>query len=118
MDLASTLLDRLLEAFGAARDPARAVAMRAYMHDQFPFLGIPAPAQRLLAQEVLAGLPRPDEAAVRAVALGCWALPEREYRYFASGYLRRYGRLCSADLLPVARELIVTEPWWDTVDAL
>ncbi len=118
MDLAETVLDRLVEAFTAARDPARAVPMAAYMRDQFPFLGIPGPVQQALARDVLAGLPRPDEDAVRAVVSGCWALPEREYRYFACGYLRRYVQVCSAGLLPVVRELIVTDPWWDTVDTL
>ena len=92
--------------------------MAAYMRDQFTFLGVPAPAQQALARTVLAGLPRPDEAAVRDVARGCWALPEREYRYFACRYLRRYAGVCSAGLLPVVRDLVVAEPWWDTVDTL
>jgi 3-methyladenine DNA glycosylase AlkD len=118
MDLAATVLRRLVDTFEPAADPERAASMAAYMRDQFPFLGIPGPLQKSLGRQVLAGLARPDEAAVRAVALGCWALPEREYRYFACGYLRRYVKACSADLLPVVRELIVTQPWWDTVDAL
>jgi 3-methyladenine DNA glycosylase AlkD len=118
MDLAATVLRRLVDTLAPAADPERAASMSAYMRDQFPFLGIPGPLQKALGRQVLAGLPAPDEAAVRAVALGCWALPEREYRYFACGYLRRYVKVCSADLLPVAGELIVTDPWWDTVDAL
>jgi 3-methyladenine DNA glycosylase AlkD len=118
MDLATTILGRLVDVFGPAADPDRAARMSAYMRGQFPFLGVPGPLQQSLGRQVLAGLPRPDEAAVRAVALGCWALPEREYRYFACGYLRRYVQVCSAGLLPVARDLVVTEPWWDTVDTL
>jgi 3-methyladenine DNA glycosylase AlkD len=117
-DLAAEVLERLRTVYGAARDPERAAPMAAYMRDQFAFLGIPAPAQRALARQVLAGLDRPTEADLRAVALGCWELPEREYQYFACGWLRRHARTCSAGFIEVARHLIVTKPWWDTVDAL
>jgi 3-methyladenine DNA glycosylase AlkD len=116
--LAAEVLSRLQRVYGEARDPQRAASMTAYMRGQFPFLGIVAPAQRTLARTVLAGLGRPTEADLKAVALGCWALPEREYQYFACSWLRRHARGCSAHFLDVARHLIVTKPWWDTVDAL
>jgi 3-methyladenine DNA glycosylase AlkD len=116
--LARTVLDRLTTVFPAAADPQRAVAARAYMRDQFPFLGIPAPQQRVLAREVLAGLARPTEADLDRVARACWERAEREYQYFACGWLRRHARICSAAFLDTARHLVVTKSWWDTVDAL
>ena len=116
--LASTVLDRLKTTYPAAANSSRASAMRAYMRDQFPFLGIPAPLQKTLSREVLAGLGKPGEEDLRAVALECWSLPEREYQYFACAWLRRHARICSAGFLGTARHLIVTKPWWDTVDAL
>jgi len=116
--LAVEMLDRLTRVYGAAGDPKRAVQMAAYMRDQFPFLGIPAPFQRALARQVLAGLGRPGEADLRSVALGCWALPEREYQYFACDWLRRHVRVCSAGFIDVVARLITTKPWWDTVDTL
>jgi 3-methyladenine DNA glycosylase AlkD len=116
--LAHTVLDRLQTTYTAAADPVKAVAMRAYMRDRFPFLGIPAPMQRTLTREFLAGLDRPSEEDLRAVALGCWTLPEREYQYFACAWLRRHAKICSRGFLGTARHLIVTKPWWDTVDAL
>jgi 3-methyladenine DNA glycosylase AlkD len=116
--LANEVLARLTETYGAARGPSRARAMAAYMRDRFPFLGIAAPAQKVLAHTVTAGLPAPGHDDLRAVALGCWALPEREYQYFACGYLRRHARALPAGFLPVAQQLITTKPWWDTVDPL
>jgi 3-methyladenine DNA glycosylase AlkD len=112
------LMERLTHTFEAARDPARAVAMRAYMRDQFPFLGIGGPDQKTLAREVLAGLPRPGEPDLRAIAKACWALPEREYQYFACALLRRHASRCSPGFLDVALTLVSTKSWWDTVDAL
>src|SRR5262245_52144432 len=116
--LADTLLSRLPQVYGAAADPERAVQMRAYMKDVAPFLGLASPARRELTKAVLAGTPRPDESDLTAVALRCWALPEREYAYFAIDYLRRHVRGLTSGFLPVARELITTVPWWDTVDHL
>ncbi|MEV5439802.1 DNA alkylation repair protein [Streptomyces sp. NPDC052682] len=116
--LADTVLERLTAAYAAAADPERAVSMRAYMRDVAPFLGLTTPNRRALSRTVLAGTPRPDEADCAAIALRCWELPHREYHYFAVDYLRRHVRHLSSGFLPVARHLISTVPWWDTVDLL
>ncbi|WP_030388149.1 DNA alkylation repair protein [Streptomyces sp. NRRL S-241] len=116
--LADTLMERLPEAYGAAADPVRARDMAAYMKDVAPFLGIPTPLRRELSKTVTKDTPKPSETDCAALALRCWLLPEREYHYFAVDYLRRHVARCSSGLLPVARHLIVTVPWWDTVDLL
>ncbi|MFR0354032.1 DNA alkylation repair protein [Streptomyces sediminimaris] len=115
--LADTVLERLTATYAAA-DPERAGPMRAYMKDVAPFLGLASPVRRALSRTVLAGLPRPAESDCTAIALRCWRLPEREYHYFAVDYLRRHARVCSSGFLPVARHLVTTVSWWDTVDAL
>ncbi|WP_130439789.1 DNA alkylation repair protein [Streptomyces sp. BK239] len=116
--LADTVLERLTAAYAAAADSGRAAAMRAYMKDVTPFLGLPTPERRALSRTVLAGTPRPDETDCTAIALRCWVLPEREYHYFAVDYLRRHVGCCTSGFLPVARHLVTTVPWWDTVDLL
>jgi 3-methyladenine DNA glycosylase AlkD len=116
--LADAVLERLTAAYAAAADPARAAAMGAYMKNVAPFLGLPTPERRVLSRAVLAGTPRPDEADCTAIALRCWALPHREYHYFAVDYLRRHAGRCTSAFLPVARRLVTTVPWWDTVDPL
>lgn len=116
--LADTVLERLTVTYAAAADPRRAGEMRAYMKDIAPFLGLTTPDRRALSRTVLDGTPRPDEADCTAVALRCWRLPEREYQYFAIDCLRRHVRRLSSGFLPVARHLVSTVPWWDTVDAL
>ncbi|MFE7184625.1 DNA alkylation repair protein [Streptomyces erythrochromogenes] len=116
--LADTLLERLTGAYAPAADPVRAEAMTAYMKHVAPFLGIPAPLRRELSKTVTKNTPRPSETDVAELALRCWRLPEREYHYFAVDYLRRHVGSCSSGLLPVARHLITTVPWWDTVDLL
>ncbi len=109
-------VDRLRALLVGAADPARAVAMRAYMRDQFPFLGIPSPRLTALVRE--AALPKPAEAELREQALLLWAEPEREFQYVACGQLRRHVKVCEPGFIDVVRELIVTKSWWDTVDTL
>ncbi|MFR9797377.1 DNA alkylation repair protein [Streptomyces sp. MS06] len=116
--LADTVLQRLTTVYAAAADPSTAAAMQSYMKDVAPFLGLPAPARRALSRTVLHGTRRPGEADCAAIALRCWELPEREYHYFAVDYLRRYAGCCSSAFLPVARRLVTTVSWWDTVDPL
>ncbi|MGW7331332.1 DNA alkylation repair protein [Streptomyces sp. NPDC054840] len=116
--LADTLLERLPGAYTAAADPVRAGAMAAYMKDVAPFLGIPTPLRRELSKTVTKDTPEPSETDCAALGLRCWLLPEREYQYFAVDYLRRHTARCSSGFLPVLRHLIVTVPWWDTVDLL
>ncbi|MEU6708542.1 DNA alkylation repair protein [Streptomyces wuyuanensis] len=117
-DLADTVLERLTAIYPAAADPVRAREAAAYMKHVAPFLGIRTPERRALSRTVLAGTPRPSEDDCTAVALRCWRLPEREYHYFAADYLRRHVGRCSSGFVPVARHLITTVSWWDTVDTL
>lgn len=115
---AAAIVTRLPVVFGAAADPERAVPMAAYMRDQFPFLGLPSPTVKRLSREIMAGVDRPDERDLRAVSTICWRMAEREYQYFACGLLRRHVAVCGPGFLTVARHLVTTKPWWDTVDAL
>ncbi|MFF7178809.1 DNA alkylation repair protein [Streptomyces sp. NPDC008121] len=116
--LADAVLARLVKVYPSAANPFRAQEQIAYMKGVAPFLGLRTPERRALSRTVLDGLARPGEDDCAAVALRCFALPEREYHYFAVDYLRRHVTSCSSDFLPVARQLVTTVSWWDTVDHL
>ncbi len=107
----------LIAAFYAHRDEAKAVFMKAYMKDKFPFLGLTKPERATLARDFLR---RAKKAA--AVDWGLvdrlWGLPEREFQYLAVDYLTALsGRLAADDIGRVAG-LVTAKSWWDTVDAL
>ena len=90
--------------------------MRAYMRDQFPFLGIPTPARRAALGPLLKV--DFDQKRLLTAADRLWSLPGREYRYAAIDLLARH--LARLDLSAVAPllDLAQREPWWDTVDGL
>lgn len=97
-------------------DPTRAAAMRAYLRDRYPFLGIAAPVRR----HAVKSLPRPaaDGAALLDIARLLWNKPEREYRYTAVDLLARHAKLLEVADLPALQALALREPWWETVDSL
>ena len=119
MTASEILLDRLRIAFEAARDSERATAAAAYMRNLFPFMGIRMPELAVIYRNVTADLPPPTgDAELAALALACWELPEREYQYFGTTYLRKHVRRATPAFVPTLERLVTTRSWWDTVDAL
>jgi 3-methyladenine DNA glycosylase AlkD len=75
-----------------ARSPQRALAMRAYMRDQFEFLGIGTPERRALAKPLLKTLAGSGADALLDQATQLWALPQREYQYVALDLLAMHWK--------------------------
>jgi 3-methyladenine DNA glycosylase AlkD len=91
--------------------------MRAYMLEQFAFLGIRATPRR----QALRGLPRLNTwtgPELLALAEALWELPERESQYVAVDLLAKYHRQLDMDSLPRLLQLVQRRAWWDTVDGL
>ncbi|MCL2654406.1 MAG: DNA alkylation repair protein [Coriobacteriia bacterium] len=107
----------LFTAFEAEADAEQAVAMSAYMRDQFPYLGIKTPCRRALAKDFL-------KAARKAVEVdwgfidACWARDEREFQYLALDYLHVMEKVLTPKDIPRIKRLATTKSWWDTVDSL
>ena len=116
--MSSGLIAELDKAFTAQADPARAVGARAYMRDQFEFYGIRSPALAAIARTVTAKRARPTDRELVATVRACWRRPQREWQYFACGYLRSNVRGRRAGLLQTVETLIISKSWWDTVDTL
>lgn len=120
MTWADVVVDGIQRALLPMADAEKAPAMRAYMKDIAPFLGIQATERRRALRGALAAAgPPPDDAALAMAARSLFALPEREYAYAACDVIARYEPRCSAGFLadPI-EELLTTAPWWDSVDAL
>ena len=92
--------------------------MRAYMKNQFDFLGVKTPARRAS----VAALIREQKNATAAELLRCarslWAMPERDYQYVAVDLLAYHSRKLTPAHLPALFALVQKKSWWDTVDAL
>ncbi len=106
----------LLEEFMAQENPARKVQMRAYMRNQFDFLGIPSPVRKQIQRPYFVAM---KKAAIDwAFVETCWQLPYREMQYVAIDYLVTMQSVLQPDELEKISELVLQKSWWDTVDGL
>lgn len=106
----------LLNALSAHADPEQARAMSAYMRDQFPYLGIPAPLRRRLSRPFLAaGKKQPPN---WHFINTCWQNPYRELQYVALDYLQLVRAQLTSEDLPALKALALSKSWWDSIDNL
>lgn len=105
-------------ALTSAIAPDRAPAMRAYMRDQFDFLGVGTPQRRLAAEPLLKQLKGIGADNLLQYARELWELPQREYQYVAIDLLDMHSKELGPLDIPALIELAQNKSWWDTVDAL
>jgi 3-methyladenine DNA glycosylase AlkD len=104
------------EALDGIANPLRALEMKAYMRNQFEFLGIQTPARRSIFK-TLPKLPK-DAKLILQIAHELWEKPEREFRYVACDLLAKNVKLFKLDDLTLIKKLLQKDAWWDTVDSL
>lgn len=99
-------------------DPEKAEPMKAYLRNQFEFLGIKSPERTQLLREFWKQneVPKGEELLLTAAQL--WELPEREYHYAAMALLEKYKKHAEPAYIDMLEGMVTTNSWWDTVDFL
>jgi 3-methyladenine DNA glycosylase AlkD len=98
-------------------DEAKAQGMKAYLLNQFEFLGLAAPVRRAAVKEI-GKVKWQSSAELLATAELLWQKPEREYRYTAVDLLRQHSAQLNVNDLPALQALLLRDAWWETVDGL
>jgi 3-methyladenine DNA glycosylase AlkD len=98
-------------------DEAKAQGMKAYLLNQFEFLGLAAPVRRAAVKEI-GKVKWQSSAELLATAELLWQKPEREYRYTAVDLLRQHSAQLNVNDLPALQALLLQDAWWETVDGL
>jgi len=99
------------------QDDLQSQQMAAYMRDQFAFLGIRTPVRRQAVKSALTEAKKSGRIDWSFVDL-CWASGFREHHYLAIDYLLTMSAHLKKADLPKIEQLLLVDPWWDTVDAL
>ncbi len=117
--MSQTMLDKIKETLIAIAEPGRAEPMRAYMRNQFAFIGIPTPLRRKALRPLFRQLKGcGDSVQLIALAKQLWALPEREYQYAALDLLASRHKDLDIQDIPALLSLAQDKSWWDSVDGL
>ncbi|HDR89702.1 MAG TPA: DNA alkylation repair protein [Bacteroidetes bacterium] len=118
MNIDTSRIPSLLEeTFDRHADPEKAVMMKKYMKNKFPFFGI----QSLLRRELLRPLIRnmqPCRRELMEVVDELWSRENREYQYAAMELADRFRQLLDERDVCFLERLITIRSWWDTVDFL
>jgi 3-methyladenine DNA glycosylase AlkD len=111
-------LKKIKSVFESHADPSGALKMKKYMRDQFEYLGINSPLRRQLMAEILQDKELKDLSAEALIPLICdlWQQDCREYQYIAIELLDRKIKAAKPAIIEHLEYLIVTKPWWDTID--
>ena len=104
--------------FGQNADPSQAESMKKYMRDQFEYLGIKTPQNVALQKEFYEEYGFPPLSELDTILRDLWSLPQREFQYVAVGLLGRFNKQIPAKFIKTIEYLLVTKPWWDTVDSI
>jgi 3-methyladenine DNA glycosylase AlkD/uncharacterized protein (DUF952 family) len=108
-------LERHLKQFA---NPEAAKPMKAYMRNQFEYLGMMNKQLGEALREFYAKKGLPEIADLDPILRGLWNLPQREFQYAAIGLLSRFTMELPAEFIITLEYLITTKSWWDTVDTL
>ena len=103
-------------AFRANANPETAAGQKAYMRDQFDFIGLRAPMRKELQKSLLSKESRPDKAHLHQEVKQLWSKKEREFQYAGQELAARYWRNVEKDDLQLFEFMTVNKSWWDTVD--
>jgi len=91
--------------------------MKAYMKNQFEFLGISTPDRKLLSKDFLKAAQKDAKPDWKFV-FECWAKTEREFQYLAINYLYTVKDTLTPGDIPKIKRLALSKSWWDTIDGL
>ena len=107
----------IINVFIENRNEDNAKYMKAYMKDNFEYLGIKTPLRKELEKELLKE--KSKEALIdKDFVKMLWNYEYRELQYVALDYLVKQKKKLQKEDINFIKDLIITKPWWDTIDLI
>ena len=103
-------------AFKNHADPENAEGQKAYMRNQFDFLGIKSPIRKEIQQSFLRKKNLPPKEELENIVKSLWDKSQREFQYFALELADKYTRQVEAEDIILFEWMVTHKSWWDTVD--
>ncbi|WLR47128.1 DNA alkylation repair protein [Halobacillus litoralis] len=118
MNRPTELCENVTTALEKHRDENQRIPMENYMKNHFPFFGIKAPDRKRILAPLLKEYRdiTADERLEAAVLL--FEKSERECHYAALAFLEKGIKKAPEHSIDTYKQLLMTKPWWDTVDMI
>jgi len=97
-------------------DPEYAVKMKAYLRNQFEFLGMRSEERNTLFKEFFAERGLPEFTDFPQIIESAFSREHREYHYFAIELARSFRKKWDPESVELFESMAVRRSWWDTVD--
>jgi len=108
-------LNNIMSAYRTARNPEKAIGMKAYMKHKFEYLGLQKPVRAVLQKDFLK-----EQKGTKKInwdiVWTLWDQPEREFQYLALDYIDAMMAFLETNDIFKIEKLITTKSWWDSVD--
>ena len=109
------LIKSLEKEFNKHSMPSIARSQKAYMRNQFEFLGLTANKRREIQKKFFQNLEIND---LNKFIYKLWNLNERDYQYLAQELLYSNHKNLKTEDIKLIEYMIINKPWWDTIDFL
>lgn len=107
----------IIDKFMQNKAPNNAAPMKAYMKNQFEFLGIKTPLRKELEKPFFKKLDK-NSPIDREFVKSLWKEEYREFQYLGVDYLIKEKKKLQNDDIHFIKELIINKSWWDTIDLI
>jgi 3-methyladenine DNA glycosylase AlkD len=115
----SEIIKKLRKQLIQESDPQVSAGARAYLRNQFVFIGVTTPERRKITRSLVNESKTFTEKELVSLCQDLWEQKEREFQYIACDLLIKNSKRLSQDFVTKhAKWFITTKSWWDTVDAL
>lgn len=111
-------IKQLTQVFKENANPEYAAKMQAYLKDKFLHFGLKSPLRKSIQKPFLSEIKAMTKFEVIELIKQLYALPQREFHYFAIEALDKKVKELTIEDLPFLEFLIQTNTWWDSVDAI
>jgi 3-methyladenine DNA glycosylase AlkD len=102
--------------FKQHRNEDIAQGQKAYMKDNFPFIGMKTDTRREVQKPFLVKSFLPEKGEAIQIVKKLWDKPERDFQLFGQELLFKYVKHLEVDDIAIIELIIAHKSWWDTVD--
>lgn len=110
------VLNLIEEELRAIADPDKVQGMKAYMKDQFDFLGVASPQRKVISRYLWKEYKATVLMEWREIFDYLWNCKEREFQYTAMDLMQKIKTKVQPEDIVLIQSYVTEKSWWDTVD--